>query len=54
MTTLHPGVAVGSYPSFDGGVSEVEVVVKSGDRQALAAATAWIEPALERATSAPR
>lgn len=52
MATLHPSVVVGSYPSFDGGVSEVEVVVKSGDGEALAAATAWIEPALERATSA--
>jgi nicotinamide-nucleotide amidase len=51
MSTRHPGVVVGSYPSFEGGVSEVEVVVKSGDRDALAAATAWIEPALERATS---
>ncbi len=51
MTTLHPGVVVGSYPSFDGGVSEVEVVVKSGNRAALAAATAWIEPALDHATS---
>jgi molybdenum cofactor synthesis domain-containing protein len=51
MTALHPGVVVGSYPSFDGGVSEVEVVVKSGNRAALAAATAWIEPALDRATS---
>jgi nicotinamide-nucleotide amidase len=51
MTTLYPGVVVGSYPSFDGGVSEVEVVVKSGNRAALAAATAWIEPALDRATS---
>jgi nicotinamide-nucleotide amidase len=54
MTALHPGVVVGSYPSFDGGVSEVEVVVKSADRDALVAATAWIEPALERATSASR
>jgi len=52
MTALHPGVAVGSYPSFDGGVSEVEVVVKSADHDALAAAAAWIEPALDRATSA--
>jgi nicotinamide-nucleotide amidase len=51
MTSRHPGVVVGSYPSFDRGVSEVEVVVKSCDRHALAAATAWIEPALERATS---
>jgi nicotinamide-nucleotide amidase len=51
MTTRHPGVVVGSYPSFHAGVSEVEVVVKSRDRDALAAATAWIEPALEQATS---
>jgi molybdenum cofactor synthesis domain-containing protein len=52
MSTRHPDVAVGSYPSFDRGVSEVEVVVKSCDENALAAATAWIEPALDRATSA--
>jgi nicotinamide-nucleotide amidase len=51
MSTRHPEVAVGSYPSFDRGVSEVEVVIKSCDQDALAAATAWIEPALERATS---
>jgi nicotinamide-nucleotide amidase len=51
VTIRHPRVVVGSYPRFDGGVSEVEVVVKSGDRDALAAATAWIEPELERATS---
>jgi molybdenum cofactor synthesis domain-containing protein len=51
MTTRHPGVVVGSYPSFDLGVSEVEVVVKSGDRDALAAAAAWLEPELDRATS---
>jgi molybdenum cofactor synthesis domain-containing protein len=51
MSTRHPDVAVGSYPSFDRGVSEVEVVVKSCDQDALAAATAWIEPALDRATS---
>jgi molybdenum cofactor synthesis domain-containing protein len=50
MTARHPGVLVGSYPSFAGGVAEVEVVVKSGDPGALAAATAWIEPALEHAT----
>ena len=51
MSTLHPNVTVGSYPSFDHGVGEVEVVVKSCDGDALAAATAWIEPALDRATS---
>ena len=51
VTARHPGVLVGSYPSFAGGVAEVEIVIKSGDPGALAAATAWIEPALERATS---
>ncbi len=51
VTARHPGVRVGSYPSFAGGVAEVEIVIKSGDPGALAAATAWIEPALERAAS---
>jgi nicotinamide-nucleotide amidase len=51
VTVRHPGVLVGSYPSFTDGAAEVEVVIKSGDPGALAAATAWIEPALERATS---
>jgi nicotinamide-nucleotide amidase len=46
---LHPGVAVGSYPSFRKEGSEVEVVVKSSDPEALEAATAWLEPELERA-----
>jgi molybdenum cofactor synthesis domain-containing protein len=45
----HPGVLVGSYPSFEGGVAEVEVVLKSADASALAAAVAWIEPELEAA-----
>jgi molybdenum cofactor synthesis domain-containing protein len=45
----HPQVAVGSYPSFREHGSEVEVVVKSTDPEALEAATAWLEPALERA-----
>ncbi len=49
MDERHPGVLVGSYPSFDEGGSEVEVVLKSSDPEALAAATAWIEPALEAA-----
>lgn len=51
VTVRHPAVLVGSYPNFTGGAAEVEVVIKSGDPGALAAATAWIEPALERATS---
>ena len=50
MGDRHPGVLVGSYPSFRPEGSEVEVVVKSSDPEALAAATAWIEAALEQAT----
>jgi hypothetical protein len=50
MPDLHPGVLVGSYPSFPAGGSEVEVVVKSADADDLAAAVAWIEPALDAAT----
>jgi molybdenum cofactor synthesis domain-containing protein len=50
-THRHPDVLVGSYPSFAGGVAEVEVVIKSGDPAALAAAAAWLEPALASATS---
>jgi molybdenum cofactor synthesis domain-containing protein len=50
MTEQHPRVLVGSYPSFPEGGSEVEIVVKSADPDALAAATAWIEAALEEAT----
>ena len=50
MGDRHPGVLVGSYPSFEGGVSEVEVVLKSADAAALAAAVAWIEPELDQAT----
>ncbi len=46
----HPGVLVGSYPSFHPHGSEVEVVVKSSDPEALEAAAAWIESALEEAT----
>jgi molybdenum cofactor synthesis domain-containing protein len=50
MGERHPGVLVGSYPSFRPEGSEVEVVVKSSDPQALAAAAAWIEAALEEVT----
>jgi nicotinamide-nucleotide amidase len=49
MGERHPAVLVGSYPSFDERGSEVEIVVKSADPEALAAATAWIEAALEEA-----
>jgi nicotinamide-nucleotide amidase len=47
----HPYVLVGSYPHFRDEGSEVEVVVKSSDPEALEAATAWLEPELERAIS---
>lgn len=50
MGERHPRVLVGSYPRFDERGSEVEVVVKSADPEALAAATAWIEVALAEAT----
>jgi nicotinamide-nucleotide amidase len=46
----HPGVLVGSYPSFDVQGPEVEVVVKSRDGEELAAVASWLEPALEAAT----
>lgn len=50
MEERHPEVAVGSYPSFGPRGSEVEVVVKSSDPVALAAAAAWLEAALDEAT----
>jgi len=50
MGERYPGVLVGSYPSFRPEGSEVEVVVKSADPEALAAAAAWIEAALEEVT----
>ena len=42
-----PGVLVGSYPSFGAGGSTVEVVLRSSDVAALAAASAWLESAIE-------
>jgi molybdenum cofactor synthesis domain-containing protein len=45
----HPGVRVGSYPSFRPEGSEVEIVLKSSDPAELAAASTWAEAALERA-----
>ncbi len=49
-TERWPGVSVGSYPSFRETGPEVEVVLKSADSDALAAATAWLESELERLT----
>jgi len=42
-----PGVFVGSYPSFSSEGSTVEVVLKSSDPDALAAASAWLASAIE-------
>jgi len=42
-----PGVLVGSYPSFGAGGFVVEIVLKSSDVAALAAASAWLESAIE-------
>lgn len=50
MGERHPGVLVGSYPTFGEGGPEVEVVVKSSDPDAFAAASSWIESALDEAT----
>ena len=46
-TKRHPAVTVGSYPSFLETGPEVEVVLKSADPEALGAAAAWLETALE-------
>jgi nicotinamide-nucleotide amidase len=47
-----PGVLVGSYPQFGPDGPVVEVVVKSGDAAELAAASAWLEEAIQRSQSA--
>jgi nicotinamide-nucleotide amidase len=43
-----PGVLVGSYPTFGPDGPTVEVVVKSSDPGELAAASGWLESALEQ------
>jgi len=43
----HPGVQVGSYPSFGAGGPHVEVVLKSTDPDALDAAAAYLAYAIE-------
>jgi len=47
----YPAVKVGSYPSFGAEGSSVEVVLKSSDPAALAAAQAWFEKALADLTA---
>ena len=44
----HPAVRIGSYPSFGADGSAVEIVLKSSDPVALAAARAWLEGELDR------
>jgi molybdenum cofactor synthesis domain-containing protein len=46
-TRLHPAVSVGSYPRFPEDGPEVEIVLKSSDNDALVAASAWVEAALD-------
>ena len=42
-----PGVLIGSYPTFAPDGPRVEVVVKSSDPHALAAASSWLAAAIE-------
>ena len=42
-----PSVLVGSYPSFGSSGFTVEIVLKSSDVAALAAASAWLQSAIE-------
>jgi molybdenum cofactor synthesis domain-containing protein len=46
-----PGVLVGSYPMFPLDGPQVEVVLKSSDADALAAAAAWLASAIEERES---
>src|SRR6184192_3028185 len=52
-TVRWPQVTIGSYPRFLPDGPEVEVVLKSADAAALAAAVAWLEPALADVVSRP-
>jgi molybdenum cofactor synthesis domain-containing protein len=49
-TSRWPEVSVGSYPSFHEAGPEVEVVLKSADPEALAAAKTWLAGELARVT----
>jgi molybdenum cofactor synthesis domain-containing protein len=47
-TARWPTVSVGSYPSFEADGPHVEIVLKSADPDALAAARSWLEAELDR------
>ena len=49
-TVRWPKVSIGSYPRFLTDGPEVEIVLKSADPKVLAAAVAWLEPALDDLT----
>jgi len=49
-TVRWPSVSVGSYPRFEPGGPQVEIVLKSSDPDALAAAKSWLEAELDRLT----
>lgn len=49
-TARWPAVSVGSYPAFPTAGPEVEVVLKSADPEALAAAKSWLGEELDRLT----
>jgi molybdenum cofactor synthesis domain-containing protein len=49
-TARWPGVSVGSYPYFFDTGSQVEVVLKSADKDTLGAAVAWLESELDSLT----
>jgi nicotinamide-nucleotide amidase len=51
-TVRWPQVRIGSYPRFLADGPEVEIVLKSARPKDLAAAVAWLEPALAEATAA--
>jgi molybdenum cofactor synthesis domain-containing protein len=50
-TVRWPRVRIGSYPSFQPEGPEVEIVLKSASSDDLAQAVAWLEPALDEATT---
>jgi nicotinamide-nucleotide amidase len=47
FTSRFGDVSLGSYPSFDDGRREVELVLKSRDAARLAEAVAWLESAID-------